>query len=245
MCSVLPAAARCGSWRLPCPPARKELSDRLWREPSLCFISRLHRQCEENACPAEAVSAVQNGDDLGFNLRSSLKPARSSSPSFPGGSTCRRQCTKTRSNLEGCSHLGRHPRCPCRQAITTRKWQSQRGFNDACKPTIFNLLWFNEASLLLQGKLVVSGGGALLFFSISHWCCCGFQKPRWDSREANILITWERSQGETGFSKMRTFLGFLPVIFTAQSNEPRNPYLSWNQSPDVTQLRVRERRHLI
>lgn len=55
----------------------------------------------------------------------------------------------------------------------------------------------------------------------------------------------KESQGEIGFSKIRTFLGFLPVIFTAQSNEPRNPYLSWNQSPGVTQLRVRERRHLI
>ena len=60
-------------------------------EPSLCFIYRLR---EEYACPTEAVFAVQTADDLGFNLRSSLKSVLSSTPSFPGGSIFRHQCTK-------------------------------------------------------------------------------------------------------------------------------------------------------
>lgn len=59
--------------------------------PSLRFI---YRWCKENACRAGAGFAVQAGDDWGFNVRSSLKSALSSTPSFPGGSMCRHRCTK-------------------------------------------------------------------------------------------------------------------------------------------------------
>lgn len=96
------------------PPVQKELSDRPCRGPSLRVIYRL---CKEKACPAEAVLTVQTGDDWSFKLRSSLKSARF----LPRRQHMQTSVHKTRSNFGGCHNLGNYPRCPCRQAVTTRK----------------------------------------------------------------------------------------------------------------------------
>lgn len=138
--------------------------------PEVTSLHHLWAVSRESA--ADAVLTVQSGDALGFNLRSSLKSALSSTPTFPGGSS-RKQVQFWRLQQSGETskvslQTGSH-----NSEMTTAEGV-QCCMQIALLLTIFNLLSFNEVSPALQGKLVAAGGGAMLFFSLFH-----FQKLSW------------------------------------------------------------------
>lgn len=74
----------------------------------------------------EAVLTVQTGDNLGFNLRSSLKPALSSTPTSPGESISRRQLIKPDPILEAAAGWGGIQGVladsPSQLEVTTAEW---------------------------------------------------------------------------------------------------------------------------
>lgn len=148
---------------------QKELSDR----PSVPgAISQLHLELyKENACLAEAIFTVQTGDDLGFNLRNSLKSALSSTASSPGGSISRRQRTKPGPIWKAVAIWGTI------QGVLADR-QSQLGNDDyvgvsmlhanhLSQLTIFNLLSFNEASQLSKESWYLVEEGPCFSFQYS------------------------------------------------------------------------------
>jgi hypothetical protein len=70
------------------------------------YLSITYRLRKETARLADALLTVQTGDVLGFTLRSALKLALSSTPTFPGGSIARRQLTKAGPILDAAAVWG-------------------------------------------------------------------------------------------------------------------------------------------
>lgn len=152
---------------------------------------------------------------------------------------------ETRSNLEGCSHLGKHPSCPCRQAVTTRNddcigvsvmhanWQFSTGCHLMRLPHLSKESWYPVG----EGPAFLFSTPLLLWLSEAE---LGFLK----SQHLDQLGE-EREAGRIGFSEIRPFLIFLPVIFTAHSNKPRKSLFVLESEPWCHSVEGRERRNLM
>lgn len=132
----------------------------------------MRREC----VPGGGSSHLQTGDNLGFNLRSSLKPALSSTPTSPGDSISRRQLIKPGPILEAVAVWG-----GIQGVLTDRP--SQLGSDDCRVVSVLHAQRLSCWQFLICCHLVrlphllskeggYQVGGETLLFSIPPiWCC--------------------------------------------------------------------------
>lgn len=190
--------------------SREELSDRLPRAISVCDLLTMR-----SACLVEAVLTVQTGDNLGFNLRSSLKPALPSTPTSQE-TAYQTSAYKTRSNFGGCGSLGEASKVSLQTGRHSLEVMAASGFSVA--RLCLSCRQFSICCHLvrlphsLSKKVGTKWVGGLFLFSIPLiWCCLWLSEAELGFLKSQHFYEMAKRARQGGeFLENKTFLDFSP-----------------------------------